>query len=466
MDPRSISDRAEVTLSVALHTDEQVDLQVLPETVVLTRKPHTHADTCEVVLKGTGIQLDPRAVADMVAYVFLGVADTPDAPSTGAINTQENWRFAGTIEDDQDSYGDQPGEIRLSFVDFSGPLRRKKPVPARAVPHYSDTVEQAIQKILDAVPEAGERLTIRPTAALDDATLQKLTGKAGRKGPIPLPKKDCTAWEAIEFVCDKAGLLPPQVDRFELVVRRPQDAMPEYGTRDPNDPKMVFLFNDIEANVLAFSRRKRFVNTRLGVKVCGFDPVNRKPISAVYPDDDKLPPLKLAAGLTIRGAAQAAMASTRSSSKPQPASKRPARGKGKVTDSPKRFLQWSRTAHTVDACRDEARRIYIERESQEIEVTIETAEWDNDVLGLWNGDRIQFRANLDLESELRAIHLERDQIAYLREVLGLDPDAAKLVSLVYHQRRGDLFYVKQAQFRWSASAAPAVKLDLLNLIEI
>jgi len=432
--------RAMVSLTAAVEgSDQLVTTKVVPSSVNVTRKPHTHADEARVEVLGSALPFDPRQIESLAMVIWLGdVAGINDDVSL----SENNIRFASYVDTDEDERSDKGPRVELVARDMSGVLRDAKKWDAKAAPRYSDTLESAISKILMEVPGA-EQLEIDLPSDLQGVTLGKAANKKTATGPIPLPKAQCSAWEAIEAAAGIIGLLV-DVDMDTIRLRTPASVFGDTSNPESTKPAYSFVFGTEKGNLLSVRRRKRFLSVRKGVRVVSFDPDSRSILEQDWPPDGALPPRK----------------------RPpiHKRTKKPSKTAPKAIAPPERDIFRVPGLHTKDAALTVAKRIWTERAKQEIEGEIVTPLWDADLLNLKNGDRIIIKIAPDIEAELQRTNDDEKKIRFLQSRLMIEREAARVLIRASQHRPSDLFYVKQVHFSWRADGAPSVSINFLNLI--
>lgn len=410
----------------------------IPKSVSVTRKPHTHAAECSIEVHGSAIPLLIRQLESATVAVFIGNAASMD----GGIQDRKNLRFVGDVDEPDGELSDKTPVARLMCRDLSAYLRNVKPVPVAAIPRYTDTVRQAIQRVLDAVPGAANRLSLREVPGLN-IPLSSATSKRGVGGPIRL-KPQATAWDAIAAACDLVAQLV-SVELDEIVVRSPADAFGDPGSSDAAPPAATFVYGSDDANLMRVAFNKHLIRNRKGVRLVSYDPVTRQEIHSDYPPDNKLPPRRL----------------------PRPIRAGSKKHKTAVVDKPPdRDVFWAGSVHTQDALDRAAERTWRERGAQELAGSLSSPIFDDSTLGLKNGDRIVIAVRPDLEAEVRGSPDEQKQVDFLVRTLGIGRDTAQTLARAIRKRQSDLYYSKNVHLEWFDDQRPTVKVDFINLIAV
>jgi hypothetical protein len=402
---------------------QDVTTSIEPHRVSLTRRPHNQADEVEVEIHGTALPFEPRHIEDLWLGVFLG---DPRSMS-GRVDTDRFLRFVGYADDmEPGNPAAEAPRVKITARDRSAQLRDFKPLPVAAQPRYGDMLGQAIERILAAVPSAvGMELRSSEHASIPLAPLVSARARAGR---IPLPN-DCTAWQAIEHVC---GLCAREVtiDLEDVVIQ-----VPTAARSSPSEAAANFVFGGVRGNLLEAKRKKKFQRNRNGVRVVSFDPATRRRVEAVYPPDGQLPRRHRARGRRGGGGAQP-----------------PERDIFALGDGI--------TSH--DQLEEYARRIYLERSRQEVEVEIECPFPTDQHIGLRNGDRVSIEIEPGLADDIRGSGT--GAVALLERRLGVDREVAQILVRSAREPTTNLFYAKTITTEFSATEKTVVKIDAINLI--
>jgi len=444
---RIIYPRAQVSIAGVVDGEEYT-ARVLCESVSIHETPHTHASMAEVTLFSSSLPFRGRQLQGLVAAIYLGDAGAANGQVVEPRDPRRNLRFVGNIDQRTRDEGGGP-RVKLSLRDLSAPLRDAKPVPLVALPRYSDTVMQALQRILDAVPGVSDQLTIREDVSTSPILAQQLASATGRRsanGYLPLPKTDATAWTAIATVCDAAAALV-DVRLDELVVARPSDAYGEPGQPEAIPVAATFILGGLGTNAASFSDRQKFVTNRKGIRAVSYDPEQRRSIEVVYPPDSGLPPVRLPRAVTGNPPAPKPRRTTR------PRAQRPPE-RDTITafgiSSPARLLEY-------------ARRLWAERALNEVTADISTPLMDEQFLALRFGDLVVVKLDVDIQAELRRLPDERGRIEFLRRRLHVSEDAARLLAAQADRSNGEFFRVRSVTKTASHTGQPEVKAELISI---
>jgi hypothetical protein len=450
--------RAFVGLSTTLEGTDEVDTGIVPTRVSIVRRSHSQAGSAEITIHGSAMPFDPRQVGGIFVSVFLGAVDTVDAD----VNQEEFLRFVGFTDEMKTTRDEKGPVVELAPRDLSSLLRDFKPLPASAVPKYSDTIEAAINRILDAVdnlnnPDGSKRLTLKTVSGVTDRQLSTRVGSRASSSAVRLPP-DATAWQAVEHICGLMSLLV-SVRLNEIVVRTPADAF------EHNRPTVAsFVFGGDTANLLSVHTEKKFARNRKGVKVTAYDPITRTRLEGVYPPDGDLRSLRRprahVGGTALRST------SHRSSSRGSSSGSSAAANAQAALATERDVFTAPFGTHTNDACRDYAQRIYTERSRQEIEGKIITPIWIQDWLAIENGDRFSIDVDPDLSAELRNTTSDQARVDLLTQRLDVTEDAARALIRASTNTPTDHWYARTITHEFASDGRCTTTIDYLNLITI
>jgi hypothetical protein len=435
--------RAAVAMAAVVQ-GEEVDNIVLPSKVTITRRSHDKADTCTVEVMGSAVPWDPRVIDSIFIAVFVGAVERADSP----VNEQQYLRFSGYVDKISPKITDKGTIVTLEARDMSAVYREFKPIPPDAVPSYSDTLEQAIQRIIDAVPATSNAgVTLKQTDALSGVQLSAAAPARSHGRKIPLPR-DLTAWQVIEYLCGLASRIV-SMDLLDMVVREPNSTFAGTGSSSA-----IFIFGGEDANLVEVEQDKKIARNRKGVKVVSYDPTTRTRLTAVYPADGDM-------GQIARARAHTGNAQVRSGSS--------GRSGGSQTP-PERDTFPANDIHTQEALNARAEALYKERSRQEMEGKL-TAPWGdrdetNGWLSLKNGDRITVWIKPDLEAEILNSGDDERAVRMLKTKLGITESTARSIIRASRNRPSDTWYARSVTIDWSAEGRSDVNVDFINLIEL
>lgn len=455
--------RAWVSMKMMIDGQPLADpLEFIPSKLSLRRGSHNKADECELTLDGSVLQLPLRNIDGAFVSVYLGSAASPE--DIDSIKTAANRRFVGRWEEADQDWAE--ATLKIKMQDLSRGLRAHKPVVSTVIrdpvtqkkiktidptPRFSDTLEEAVKKILSIVPGYEQdgpdpTLTIRPTDALKQANLRSLVSSQDHRaqlGPVPLAPNG-SAWEAIEKL---AGIcaLHVGVELREIVFRSPEEVFAD-SNPDP-DKRIVFIIGAANANAAPPTFHKRFVENRKGVKVVAMDTSTRKPVSAIWPPDKELPPAHIPKAPKVhqKGVHKAPTAK-------------------KETEPPARdVFELDPAAYSDSALLDQAKKIYLERATQECDGTIMTPFCDERILSLKNGARFFIKLTHDLDRKISEIGDDTLAARFLQQQLpGLSAQQADILLRVIRKPANDFWYCRSVTFDWPSEMIAHV--DFINLL--
>ena len=495
---------------------KQVNSKFEADSVQIQRRSHSHAATCDVTVRGAALPFDPDLVAAASVIVFAGdagemIGGTWDGTSA---DRKRNIRFIGYADEFKREDGDRGPYVNIKARDVSMLFRAPEVLDAKAIPLYSDTLADALWRIVDSVLSKlsghnGKTLNgsvlLRDTPALYDPPSNALTGPefllsklvAGKHkdGPVTMPKAKASPWDAIEHVVGMCGRMV-SMDQTWLTVRMPAEVVGESGVTDDQKPVVAFVFGaeddalpdserisvdgkeaDVPANrngvpvvpAMSVSRTRKLIRQRRGLSLTAYDTDTRRTITVVYPDDKHLPSRKLPSALTDSGAVQAANKQIAAKTKKKSAKAAKGGGSGKQTfdaAEDRDALYIRAGVHTEAQLLEIGKRIYEERSRYELEGTITTHEPLEEVLNLQNGDRITLYVSPNIEQALREKESEDEKVSYLEERLGVEREAAKTLLRATQYPRQTLFYVKGVNLSFYSDQPPSIEIAFINLLTV
>jgi hypothetical protein len=436
--------RAFVALATTIEgRDSQVNTRIVPANASVTRRSHNEAGEAEVTILGTALPFDPRQVVGVELIVMMGDPGRVD----GEINDREHTLFIGFADEMNVERDDKGPMVKLKARDFSAIFREFKPIPPEVVPRYSDTIGDAITRIIDATHGSRDangtpRVTIRPSALLERPLASGVHGRH-RSSAIHL-EPDMTAWSVIEYVCGLVDVIP-SIDLLDVVLRETHDVFDESGPIVAS-----FEFGSDTANLLSVSQSKKFVRNRKGVKVTSYDPTTRRELSAVYPSDEELLHINRPRAHQPSRARRIRPRNARAATN---------------AEGPERDVFPVRGVHSQDGLQRYAERIYTERSRQEIEGKIVTPKWPQEVLRLQNGDRIR----ITIDPAIEAAVLKGDKqraVRFLTDRLGMEDDAAAALINATLDRPTSTFYARNVTHEFDAEGVSKTTIEFINLIQV
>lgn len=431
---------------------KDVDTGLIPSRVTLSKGDHTKCSEATITLEGSVLPFPLRLVGGSVITLYMGVTENPE----DNVKQENNLRFVGFVEDlEQDQ---SARHVTLKAYDLTMPLRGHKPLLEKKnddtgitidpTPRYSDTLKQAIERILSVVPgfEEGSEpfLDLRDTDALSTASLGSLVTGRAKTGPVAL-KPDISAWGAIEHVCALA-VRHVSVDLTDIVVRTSDEVFARAGEATA----LRFIVGTDYANSFPPKFHKKIQRNRKGVRVVAWDPETCKRVEAVYPTDS-------------------VMETQYSLRRPAPPKKKPKQKSTTPTKAPKEpdreVYELEEGHYTSDALEAKAKSIWLQRATQEADGSVSTPLWTEEVLGLQNGDRVFIKTDEMLRKQLTAIGSDADAVRFLQDqYAGMDQQGAQALLDAMKKPLQDFWYVNTVVYDWPGPRLCTV--GVINLLEI
>ena len=437
--------RAFVVLATSVQNGDhlvEVDTGIQPVKASVSRNTHSQATTAEVTVRGSALPFDPRQIGGINIALYIGAVDTIG----GEIVANEHLQFVGYCDGMRRTRDEKGPVVELKARDMTALLRDFKPIPRDAMPRYSDTVESAINRVLDVIPNVtaadGSKLLTLVTSDLTSLQVGGAVHSRFRNAALQLPP-ETTAWQAIEHVCGLASL-NVMVRLGQIIVRRTIDVDAR------GDVATIFTFGGEDANLLSVGDEKKFVRNRKGVQVLSFDPATRERIVAIYPRDaDLLPSHRPRAQL------RRTFTTTRRVRRGAPAAA--------VQD---RDVFDAYGIHSQDALDRYAELLYRERSSQEIEGTLITPIWTPEILALDNGDRFKLSIDPELAAGLRNATSRQAMVQMLVERLDVNKQAANALIDASLDRPSDVFFARTVTHEFEADGRSTTTVGFMNILEV
>lgn len=436
---------------------EDIATIVVPSECSWTLNPHSRASTSEVTIETSALPFDSPDVHAIGLSVFAGLADSN---STRVLEDhkfrENNLRFLGFVDEPEMVFG-KSSKVRLKARDLSC-LGRDVPMPTSCTPRYSDTVIEAVQRIVNGVPGMKDHLTVASEAP--DKSLSDLVGKKGRTSPVQL-KHGISAWEAIETICGMAAMMA-SVYFDQLIIRFPGSGFGDPGNRDSNEPVFTFIWGQADGNTADVRFQKRFQRQRKGLVAYAYDAEHDQVLTSKYPPDDKLPArLRPAPSHPGRNADKVARSGLDSKAPPKHSKRAPDK------NPPERDPLYVRHIHTQSELDNWLEGAWKMKGSQEVQGELSTPWWTPELLALRNGDRVLVKVRPDVEAELRRYAQQGDRegaVRFLRQRLLLSDDAARAMVSIAKRERFDQYLVGSVHHSFYAQNAPETRIQFFNLL--
>jgi hypothetical protein len=433
---------------------DDVSTGIQPSKMSLHRGSHNKADEAKITVDSTAFDFPVRLIGGAVVSLYFGLVEE----AHDLAKKREYERFFGAVVD----YGlDTQGRISSLEAQDLSYLLRKKTYPIRKTivtdgngrsstidptPRYSDTLEQAILRLLSIIPEFADPtlpppLTLRKTDALQGAVLGSVVSGRAKSGTVPL-KPDSTVWEGIEHLCGLFGH-HVKVDLREIVVRTAEEVFAGRTSR------CTFIFGGPNANANGPKFNKKPQANRNGVRVIVHDPEQRKTLTAIYPDE----------------ATQAAISRKQPRhQRAKPTRQQHSKPKASPPPPPRDVYELDPGHYTQAALDAKAKAIYLERSRQEADGSVSTPIWTEEICNLMNGDLITVKVNRDIQQQLALIGDDGAAAQFLRERMGYSQAAADALVRASRKPSRDDWYAKEITFDHPSESLATVRF--INLVEI
>jgi len=460
---------AATELTIPERTD-QVHTGIVPTRATYTRRTFKQAGECDVTVHGSVLPFNPLVVMGAFLRLYVGVVDKVDAESEDAesqIRQQGNLRFVGYADQFEDSMDDKGPAVTFKCRDLSALFMDARPVPKSVVPLYSDTLGEALQKLVDYVcqpfVDAGEDapITLRKIDSRFDAKLSSAAHARSQTAPI-LIDPNATVWSVLTHACGLVSTTP-YVILDELVITSATQA---YGTE--SETKYSFIFGSESSNLLSLNRVRKYSRNRRGVRLVSYSPALRQVIEAQWPQKGQEP----AHTRPVTGLGNRVPPHQRHDRKTQSStsshSHNTGRPRSRTVTQPKdeyELLECPPGIHDRDALEAAAKAAYLERSLGDLEGRLETIDLTNDVLDIKHSDRVSIMVNPSLEAELLNTTSDRRAAKLLSTRLGMDLDT--LSTLVQATRLFPLaqYFVRSSSVSYSSEGRSSATMEFIKLID-
>lgn len=456
--PRAVV-RVTAILSLSLEQDAttQVTFLVDPRSVRIERNDFNTADIAEIEIDASRFPVLPRMIRQALVQVYAG-----DALGVGpdAIDFDDAFvRFIGYVDSPEMSLNDMDGTIRWKARDYTALLLDVKRPSVDIVPRYTDSLEDALRRILDSVPggdSLGLRLLIDGVESTEWPTLSDGAPPGLAEARMPV-KPDWTAWHLVKAACDPAALIP-SFELDTLVVRSSRGLLPP--SRRP-----AFIYGE---NLQEFKETRDLGKLREGIGLVGYSVVDRSSLYAVFP-----PP---GDSSIAKSQSKVGKVATTKNGKPKGGKVVKSSAGARFDANDKRKWFPFGAVASQEALDGAAEQIWRRRSRGEFEGSFKcarmvvpddtAAEVDYDVTGLASGDRVM----LDVLPEHRAIlgryPSSADREAALVDV-GYEQGVATALVAVYEAGLDSPreVYVRRATHAYSEGEGYTLTVDYANLID-
>lgn len=338
---------------------------VTPRSVVIERNDYNTADKCKVQIDAREFPVLPRLVRQVLIQVYAGDAGAVDAAPEDLQDDDSLIRFIGYVDAPEMAIEEDDSVINWEARDYTALLLDVKRPSVLNVPTYSDRLDVALRRILDSIP-GGENIGLELQGLDEWPELSRAAPKGLKDAAIPVNQGD-TLWHFVKRACDPVALIPRMVlDKLVVGTSR--------GLRAPKRRAVVIVGEHVQT----YKESKNLGRIHEGIGLSAYDTVARKQITALYPPEGD--PL-------VQAKKKVAVKKHRTVP---------------VVPGSEDKRQWFPypNVSSQEALNDAAERLYHERSRQEFEgqFTIarfgvptdadESGDYDFDVTGLENGDRI------------------------------------------------------------------------------
>jgi hypothetical protein len=251
-------------------SDELVTLPVRPRGARLLANDHNHADELTLTLDWTEAGVDPRLLDDAVVAFYLGNAD-----DFGRWEPSErNCRFMGISRRVEASRSSgKAATVEIEAVDYTTLFLEARPFGTSGIPEFSQTLEEAWQRIVSQTPGAerlADRLELRGLSVAPK--LADAVGERFRKLAKVPANPETDAWAVWQQCCGMLGL----VSFFELDRCIVTTSTALYSEADP--PVLMWGLN-----LLDWTETRDATVAGKGVGAASYDPLSQRTLESYYP---------------------------------------------------------------------------------------------------------------------------------------------------------------------------------------
>jgi hypothetical protein len=446
------------TLTVPQRTDT-VHTGIIPSRCSWTRRTFKQAGECEITFMGSSLPFNPLTVQGVFARVFMGNVsrvNIESAKTDSEIQQPHRERFCGYVDQYEEHRGEDGPEITFKLRDLSALFRDRMPLTADFAPLYSDTLREAVQRIIDFVckpfVDAGEQAPINLQELPDpfDPLLSSAAHHRGATGPVQLVP-NATCWAVIEHICGLVSATPYMfLDELRIT-----EVQQSYGAE--SDSAYSFVFGQEDANVLKLERTRKFARNRKGVRMVSYDPEARQVIEGQWPPKGQEPGHTTPA----RSLGNRTPPHRRASSSGHSTRTR-------TVTPPKDFYELLAAPNGIsdpDMLTQAAKAAYLERSLGDLEGRLETHEFDDDILNLNHSDRIDIGVQPSLEAELISTTSDRRAIRLLADRLGMDEQTLSVLIASTRQFPLAQYFVRSVTAEFQAEDSSHVTIEFLKLTD-
>jgi hypothetical protein len=415
---------------------------VVPRTVSIERNDYNTADKIDLEIDAQNFPVLPRLIRQVLVQVYAGDAGSISTNPEDLQDDDSLIRFVGYVDDPEMSLDEGDSRIKWEARDFTALLLDTKRPSRDAVPKYGDRLDVALRRILDHVP-GGENIGLE-LQGLDEWPELSVAAPKGLKDAALPVKPDDSLWHLVKRACDPVALIP-RIVLDKLVVGTSR------GLRAPSR-RPVFMVGD---GITKYSEKRHGARLREGIGLRAYDISQRKMITAVYP-----PP----GDWQIRKSLKVAV-KKKATPPPVPGS-----------DDKRQWFPYPSVA-SQDALEDAAERLYEERGRQEFEGKFEwvrmaaptddddSGDYDYDVTGLENGDRIFVAIDAEHRRMLGGVEGFEARVQLLID-LGYSEQVAGVLVQAYEENADGALevYVRKAVHKYLTDGGYELEVDFQALL--
>lgn len=458
--------RAFVQLNTTV-VDRDVTTGMVPTRASFTRRSFQQADECEATVMGATLPWSMLAIEGAHIALFMGNAGAVDERINDSFfvddetGTNPRLRFVGFVDEVRRIQDDRGEQIELRARDYSSLLRDFKPLAPEFVPRYSDTLRQAIQKILNGVESVmrfGEKGREFPLSIADmdvDPPLSGAIHSRGHGASIQL-QPDSTAWTYLGHVCGIVNRIPT-VELDKIVVRDPNQS---YTGQSRSVAQFAFGrdYNGYTP-LLKVEQTKRFLRNRRGIRMTSWDPLTRTTLVAEVGDHSvrMTRPIHHAGNQVLRGPRTHRAPSHNPRRATTTVVKAAPKDEFEVLAAPSGVCDQS-TLNEI------ALGVYNQRKHGELEGKLETPFFDNELLTLKHGDRFDLFVEPTLAAQLRNVRSDQERARRLAQIYGLSEDAMSLLIQSADEPAPVQFFLRSMTAEYVHEGRSDINIEFIRLL--
>lgn len=434
---------------------------IVPISASYRRRNHQQCGELELTVAGSALPFPPLAIMGCAVRLYMGLVHNPNEEakvSTSEIRAEKNLRAIGYADQYTEKLGEKGPEVTFRCRDLTALFFDFKPVPAEAIPLYTDTLREAVGKIIRVVTQPFEDARLpRPInlQEIPDAFDPPLNAAAHHRGATGhvIVDPNASAWAVILHVCGLVSATP-RVYLDELRIEEPPES---HGAVDTS--AYSFVFGEETANILSIERTRKFQRNRRPVAMTCFDPEARAVIYARWPPKDQ----ELRHTRPLQHLGNRVQRHRRSTSSTSHS------GRTRTVTPPKDNADYFAAPNGIsspDALLAACKKAYDERKLGDLEGMLDTPDLTDDLLGIQHGDRITIKVKPNLEAEL--IHTSSDArtVDLLARRLGMDASTLSILIHAMRQFQTALYFVRSLSVEYRSDGKSSASIEFLKLIDI